>query len=139
VAGGEPAGNGRTGQVDDGVNALESSRIWVPRIPSPFIWSIGTATHEADDPVTSGREQRTQRPPHQTRGAGDTDRECPDDDRAHCLLRHKVLGQLAIPKRKQRLKQMLRHRGVDDVSDHGAGRAESFEVVFVAPAQRQRG
>ena len=57
---GEPACDGRAGEVDDRIDTLERPRVGPLRHPGPLQRMTGRTPHQADDPVPTGREVRAQ-------------------------------------------------------------------------------
>ena len=137
---GEPAGDGRTGQVDDHIDTLERPRVGPLGHPGPLQRMTGRAPHQADDSVPAGREVGAQGRADEARRARDGDRREAAVRWPETPVRGQVIGQLVMPVAEGLEEERARHRRLDAVGDPGPRAVDSVdgvERVCVAPLQGQ--
>ena len=135
---GETAGDGRPGEVHDGVDALQRPRIGSFGIPGPLERMTGHPSHQADHAVPAGREVSGQGGADQARGARDRDRQELPAPLGCAAVRSQVPGELVMPV-AEGLPEERPGQGRLDVVDHpGRTPVDGHERVRVAPVQRER-
>ena len=130
---GEPARDRLTGQVHDGIHAVEQVRGGIAWFPTAFIGSGGIAAHQPDHPVPTGGQERGQRGADQAGRPGHRDDEPARTRLRGVAVRGQVVGQLPVPVGEGGAQRRTGHRGVHLVVDAGALVAGVAEPVGVSP------
>ena len=134
----EPAGDGRPGQVHDGVHPVEQPGVGTIGIPAPFVRISCRMAHQPDHPVAASAEKGAKRRPHQPRRARDRHLKAARHralEGVSPALRGQVAGQLAMAVGEDRGQNTAGDRGLDLVVNPGSALQRCGELVDVAPAQ----
>lgn len=134
---GEPAGDRRACQVNDGIHAGEQIGVWVARDPLPLIGFRRRVANQPDDRVPTGAQERAQRGTDEPGGAGDRDRQRGQPPGAGLSMCREVIGELAVTVDEHRPQEAAGHRRIDAIGHPGAARIDRFEFVNVLPAHHQ--